>query len=419
MKITRLGAFDPTVSGLLEHDKLGSLGADDHPQYLLADGSRDLSGDLTITGSLTVQGTTTTIDTVNMVIEDNKIELNKGEAGTGVTAGVAGIRIDRGLATDYHIIFDETDDKFKVGLVGSTTAVSLDGHNHDDRYYTESEVTTISGDLVSGYTAADTTLSGLVYTSATTDAYSYTDTVSGVLSAEISAGDAATLSSAYSYTDTASGSLNSAKSDVGHNHDSRYYTESEVTTISGNIVAQIPSDFYSQAQVTTISGDIVAQIPSDFYSQSTVDGLLTTTSGDIVAQIPSDFYSQSQVTTISGDIVAQIPSLSGYATEAYVTTVSGDIVAQFPTDFYSVAEITTISGDIVAQIPSVSDFVTDAEITTISGDIVAQIPSLSGYATESYVDTAVSGVNASGWSGSIPTVSGMITVVSGIITNYA
>ena len=37
-----------------------------------------------------------------------------------------------------------------------------------------------------------------------------------------------------------------------------------------------------------------------------------------------------------------------------------------------------------------SGYVTDAEMTTISGDIVAQIPSLSGYATESYVDSEIS-----------------------------
>ena len=54
---------------------------------------------------------------------------------------------------------------------------------------------------------------------------------------------------------------------------------------------------------------------------------LTTTSGDIVDQIPTDYVTSSQLTTTSGDIVDQIPSLSGYATEAYVdnavSTISG------------------------------------------------------------------------------------------------
>lgn len=79
---------------------------------------------------------------------------------------------------------------------------------------------------------------------------------------------------------------------------------------------------------TTISG-------SGGGSGDVTTEMLTTTSGDIVSQIPTDYITTSNLTTTSGDIVDQIPSLTGYATETYVdsvvTTTSGDLVDQIPT----------------------------------------------------------------------------------------
>lgn len=70
---------------------------------------------LTVTGNLTVKGTTTVVDSNTLQIKDNIIEINKGESGAGVTVGQAGIQIDRGTAADYLLVFDETEDMFKVG----------------------------------------------------------------------------------------------------------------------------------------------------------------------------------------------------------------------------------------------------------------------------------------------------------------
>jgi len=148
-----------------------------------------------------------------------------------------------------------------------------------------------------------------------------------------------------------------------------------ITTTSGWVV----DNYVSNDTMTTISGDIVDQIPTDYYTQ----GQITTISGDIVAQIPTDFYTQSEVDTISGALDAaksdvghthtesDITDLGDYVTTSGMTTISGDIVAQIPSDYVSDSEMTTISGDIVDQIPT--DYYTQGEVTTISGDIVAQI----------------------------------------------
>jgi len=77
------------------------------------------SGEVLIEGDLTVQGTTTTVDSDDLVVKDNVITLNDGETGAGVTKGTAGITVDRGTELNYNIVFDESDDFFKSGEVGS------------------------------------------------------------------------------------------------------------------------------------------------------------------------------------------------------------------------------------------------------------------------------------------------------------
>lgn len=75
-------------------------------------------GGVIVTGDLRVLGNTTTVDTTNLQIEDNIILLNKGETGSGVTEGSAGIQIQRSLNSasptfpDALIVYDEAQDEF-------------------------------------------------------------------------------------------------------------------------------------------------------------------------------------------------------------------------------------------------------------------------------------------------------------------
>jgi hypothetical protein len=82
-----------------------------------------LDGTTTIK-DLTVTGTTTTVNSTNLAIKDNLIELNNGETGKGVTAGTAGIKVNRGDELPYLIQFDEADDRFKVGKQGSLETIA-------------------------------------------------------------------------------------------------------------------------------------------------------------------------------------------------------------------------------------------------------------------------------------------------------
>ena len=82
------------------------------------------SGNVTINGDLVVNGDTVTINTETITTKDNMIELNHGEAGAGVTSGQSGLSVDRGSQAKYYMLFDETDDMFKVGVEGDLETIS-------------------------------------------------------------------------------------------------------------------------------------------------------------------------------------------------------------------------------------------------------------------------------------------------------
>jgi len=87
---------------------------------LTVTGATTVSGALVVTGDLTVNGATSTVSSVNTTIADNMIELN-----TGISASTndAGIIIERGsTGNNAAIIWDESADKFAMGLTTSTAA---------------------------------------------------------------------------------------------------------------------------------------------------------------------------------------------------------------------------------------------------------------------------------------------------------
>ena len=85
-------------------------------------GNTRISGDQTITGNLTVQGTTTTIDSQNLVVEDNIITINENAS----TATDAGLMISRAGENDAVFYWDETRNKFRVGTTTSDGSTRTD-----------------------------------------------------------------------------------------------------------------------------------------------------------------------------------------------------------------------------------------------------------------------------------------------------
>lgn len=65
-------------------------------------------GRVIVTGDLIVTGNTTTVESEELTVRDNIIEVNADESGAGITLGKAGLRIDRGSLVDGYFVFDES-----------------------------------------------------------------------------------------------------------------------------------------------------------------------------------------------------------------------------------------------------------------------------------------------------------------------
>lgn len=255
-----------------------------------------------------------------------------------------------------------------------------------------------------------------------------------------------------------------------HIHDDRYFTESEITTISGDIITYVSDNYVDNTEMTTISGDIVDQIITDHGALSGLDdddhphyilvdgtrGFTGTVSGvsptmpyhlttkqyvddavygldwkdsvlDIVpiasgVQVTGNRYiasatgggwTQNQIYEWDGSQWVNDPVDEGAAAwvedEDGVYTFNGTSWVKFgntvthnnlsglqggtTNEYYHLTstmygDLTSFGGVGNASTEHIHDdrYFTEAEITTISGDIVAQIPSLAGYATETWVN---------------------------------
>ena len=72
-----------------------------------------------VVGNLTVNGTTTTINTQELNIADNFITLNSDAPANAAPTENAGIEVYRGNQQPARILWNETTDKFMIGISGS------------------------------------------------------------------------------------------------------------------------------------------------------------------------------------------------------------------------------------------------------------------------------------------------------------
>jgi len=127
--ISYVDAQDTAISGSLQSDIIWEIV--NTPTVQIRPKPAHLSkaiyteGNVTIGGDLTVTGTLFYADVETVQVTDNIMHINYGEVGAGVTAGEAGIQIDRGSETDYYFVFDEGTDTFRIGVSGTQDTFNL------------------------------------------------------------------------------------------------------------------------------------------------------------------------------------------------------------------------------------------------------------------------------------------------------
>lgn len=109
--------FESTSSGI---DVTGEVKGDS----LNIDGAGDISGNLEVHGNLTVNGTTTTVDSETVTFKDNLLLLNSNVTGT--PSGQAGLEVERGTSVNAFIVWNETTDRWSIGLGSNASPNVLD-----------------------------------------------------------------------------------------------------------------------------------------------------------------------------------------------------------------------------------------------------------------------------------------------------
>ena len=116
------GNYIQTVTGTANKISVSGSGSESADVTLTLPDNVQIADSLTVAGNLTVNGTLTSLDTTNLDIEDNLFQLNAGLTGSPVND--SGMLINRGNQNNSIFMWDESVDKFTMGLTtadGSAT----------------------------------------------------------------------------------------------------------------------------------------------------------------------------------------------------------------------------------------------------------------------------------------------------------
>jgi hypothetical protein len=217
-----------TISGNKDHGDLDGLGDDDHTQYILVDGTRAFTG--------TVGGITPTADnhlTTKQYVDNISQGLSWQEPVIDIVPIASGIAV-------------EGNRYIALTTSGTWTA----------NYIMEYTGTSWSGvEPAEGYAAWVEELDGLYVYNNDYPAGSWVQFGSTTTHNNLSGLQGGTSNEYYHltstmYTDlTSAGGVGNASSE--HIHDDRYYTESEVNTISGALSSEIDSDIAAHAAISS------------------------------------------------------------------------------------------------------------------------------------------------------------------------
>jgi hypothetical protein len=106
------GNYVATISGTTNQITVTGSGSETAAVTVGLPDNVNIVGDLEVGGNLNVIGTVNSVNTTQVNIEDNKINLNTNFTGTPTTD--AGIRVERGDNADVEVLWNETEDKWTL-----------------------------------------------------------------------------------------------------------------------------------------------------------------------------------------------------------------------------------------------------------------------------------------------------------------
>ena len=361
--------------------------------------------------NLTVTGTETIIDVDNLAIKDNKIILNSGESGAGISLVTGGIIIDRGTLTDADLLFNEANDRFEfnfplalegnLAVTANQTGAYADAGNLITTGQTlTSEINTVSGLIINndGDITSLKTATGVLKTSADDNAANLI-TTGQTLTTNINT-VSTNLISTGSVVDDISGNLvttgQTLTSEIGTVSGLITDNDGDITALkTATGILKTSTDTNASNLITT--GDFLESeisIVSGLAGGSVVDelsGNLITTGQTLQVQITSN---DSDISTLTSNLVT-----TGQTLTSEIATVSG--IAESHTDVTALSgKVDDISGNLITTGQTLQTQITsnDGDISTLTSNLIttgqtltSEIIIVSGLTTGSASDPALSG----------------------------
>ena len=344
----------------------------------------------------------------------NNTVLTNNEDGTLENLSIDGVLVldgdNLGNVTLQNVIFDTSS----INLSSLTTDNILEGTSN--LYYTDARVNSLVSPL---FLAAET------------------DRIS--IRQDFASADALTLATAQAYTDSvvSTGIVNITTDDVPEGLNNHYFTNSRINdylsdnhyaTITDVTIAESDANSYTDAREAAITSAYTSAISaasssgssgSNAYTDQEVANAISTSNNYTntqISQLSNTYYnkteSDNKFVNLSGDVMtghltlnSAPTSINHAATKAYVDNAVSTGTGALDTDSISEGTLNLYYTDarVDARIPTaVSSFTNDSGYVTSgnpisafvndSGYITNSDVDLTGYATESYVDTAVANV---------------------------
>ena len=111
------GNYVATIAGTTNEIEVSGSGSETAAVTIGLPDDVTITNNLTVGGNLNVTGTINSVNTTQVNIVDNKINLNTDF--TGAPTADAGIRVERGTSSDVEILWNETDDRWTLTNNGS------------------------------------------------------------------------------------------------------------------------------------------------------------------------------------------------------------------------------------------------------------------------------------------------------------
>lgn len=106
------GDYVATIQGTANEVEVTGAGTEGRAVTIGLPDNVTITNDLTVGGNLNVTGVVNAVNTTQINIQDNKVNLNSQFTGSPVAD--AGIRVERGTSSDVELLWDETNDNWTL-----------------------------------------------------------------------------------------------------------------------------------------------------------------------------------------------------------------------------------------------------------------------------------------------------------------